>query len=66
MTNVEKLKSEIEKLPGEEYSELSRWFLETDWKRWDSQIEADAAAGQLDFLIEEALEEKAKGRLRDL
>jgi len=30
------------------------------------QIEADAQAGKLDFLIAEAMAEKAQGHLRDL
>ena len=58
MAKVEELKSEIEKLPAEDYAELYRWLLETDWEQWDAQIETDAKSGKLDFLVEEALEEK--------
>jgi len=32
----------------------------------DEQIERDAAAGSLDFLVEEARDEKRRGKLREL
>lgn len=66
MSNVDKLKTEIERLPQEEFTELVRWLSEKNWERWDKQIEADSAVGKLDFLVREALEEKAKGMLKDL
>lgn len=66
MSNIDKLKTEIERLPQKEFTELVRWLSEKDWERWDKQIEADSAAGKLDFLVREALEEKAKGTLKDL
>lgn len=66
MSNVDKLKTEIEGLPQKEFAELVRWLSEKDWERWDKQIEADSVAGKLDFLVREALEEKAKGTLKDL
>ena len=56
MSKVDELKSEIERLPTEEFSELVRWLSEKDWERWDKQIEADSEAGKLDFLEREALE----------
>lgn len=66
MSKVEAIKEAIESLPDEEYSQIRQWFTEKDWRKWDSQIEADAASGNLDFLVREALEEKIKGRLKDL
>jgi hypothetical protein len=42
---------------------LLHWFSEHDWETWDEKIEKDSAAGKLDFLIDEALEEKAKEKL---
>jgi hypothetical protein len=66
MSKVDKLKTEIEQLPENEFTELVRWLSEKDWERWDKQIEADAAAGKLDFLVNEALDAKAKGSLKDL
>lgn len=66
MSKVDQLKTEIEGLPREEFSELVRWLSEKDWERWGGEIEADSEAGRLDFLVREALDEKAKGLLKDL
>ena len=66
MSQVDELKTEIERLPQEEFSELVRWLSEKDWERWDKEIDADSEAGKLDFLMREALEENAKGTLKDL
>jgi hypothetical protein len=66
MSKVDELKREIEQLPEDEFTELVRWLSEKDWERWDKQIEDDAAAGKLDFLVHEAVEAKAKGKLKDL
>ena len=66
MSKLENLKAEIESLPREELAEIIRWLSEKDWERWDKEIEADSAAGRLDFLVREAREEKAKGTLKAL
>jgi hypothetical protein len=66
MKTFEELKTEIEALPHRKHMKLLRWLSERDWKTWDEEIERDSAAGKLDFLIEEALEEKAKGELGQL
>ena len=66
MSKLDELKAEIESLPSEEFSEIFRWLSEKDWQRWDKDIEADSQAGKLDFLLDEAREEKAKGTLKDL
>lgn len=60
---VEDIQAAIESLPYQEYRRLRQWFSERDWEKWDRQIEADSESGKLDFLIEEALNEKAKGIL---
>ena len=66
MRTLEEVKSDIEALPRGEYLELIQWFSERDWQIWDQEIERDVAAGKLDFLIEEALEEKRQGKLGSL
>ena len=66
MSRVEELQTAIAALTPEEYACLRQWFAERDWEQWDRQIEADAQAGKLDFLIKEAMAEKAQGRLREL
>ena len=66
MSKVEQLKNEIERLPEEEFTELCRWLSEKDWARWDNEIIVDSEAGKLDFLVREALDEKTKGKLKEL
>jgi len=66
MSRVDEIKAEIESLPEGEIAEIVRWLSEKDWERWDEQIEVDSQAGRLDFLIREAQQEKAAGRLEDL
>ena len=66
MSKVSEIKKAIESLPENDYTQLRLWFSEKDWEKWDKQIQADSEAGKLDFLIKEVLEEKAKGKLKDL
>ncbi|MGD0897778.1 MAG: hypothetical protein ABR915_08060 [Thermoguttaceae bacterium] len=66
MTRVEQLEEAVDSLAAEEYRQFRNWFFERDWAEWDRQIEADSAAGKLDFLFSEAEEEKRQGRLRPL
>jgi hypothetical protein len=66
MSKVKDIQAAIESLSEDEYSRLRQWFSERDWKKWDNQIETDAESGKLDFLVNEALEEKAKGKLKGL
>jgi len=54
MTRLQELETAVASLPEGQYRQFHRSFLETDWERWDSQIEEDARAGRLDFLVEEA------------
>ena len=66
MAKVDEIKTAIESLPEEEFVQLRKWFSEKDWEKWDRQIERDSESGKLNFLIEEALEEKRMGKLKDL
>ena len=66
MSNVEEIKAAIEALAEPDYVQLRHWFSETDWGKWDRQIEADSKSGKLEFLVAEALEEKEKGTLKEL
>ncbi len=63
---MEEIKEAIAALPEKEYILLRKWFSERDWQKWDLQIKKDYESGKLDFLIKEALEAKAKGKLREL
>ena len=66
MSTVDEIQAAIEALPEEDYVELRQWFSEKDWQKWDKQIKMDSESGKLDFLIEEALDEKSKGQLKEL
>lgn len=63
MQNFEEIKAQIEALPEPEYAKLLDWLSERDAAEWDRAIEQDAATGALDFLIDEAVEEKRQGKL---
>lgn len=66
MSSVEEIKAAIEALPEADYVQLRQWLSERDWEKWDRQIETDSKSGELDFLIVEALDEKAEGTLTEL
>ena len=66
IARAEEIQVAIESLHYQEYIRLRQWFSERDWGNWDRRIEADSESGKLDFLIEEALNEKAGGILREL
>ena len=66
MSEVEQLEQRIENLPAQEFAKLRAWFVEFDARVWDDQIEADAKAGKLDGLINEALADYKAGKAREL
>jgi hypothetical protein len=66
MSEVERIERQIQNLDDESFAQLRQWFVEYDHARWDRQIETDAAAGKLDFLIDEALTEHRDGKTRPL
>ena len=63
---IKEIKNAVNSLPVAEYRQFRDWFLERDWVQWDKQIQADSESGKLDFLVEEAMDEKSSGKLRDL
>jgi len=66
MTQLERIQAEIEALSHQDYVRLRKWLAEKDWEEWHKQMESDANAGRLDFLVEEAMAEKAKDNLKKL
>ena len=66
MENLDRIKQEIESLPKSDLIRLREWFSEKDWKEWDMQIEEDSKSGKLDFLFQEAFNEKNNGKLRTI
>ncbi len=66
MTAVETVEKEIEKFSLKELAEFRLWFAKHDSDAWDAQIEADAAAGKLDTLAEEAIAEYKTGKAQEI
>ena len=52
--SITEIQQAILVLPEAEYARLREWISELDWERWDQQLEADADASRLDFLVDEA------------
>jgi len=50
MSTVPEIEAAIQKLPPEQFAQVRDWIAAVDAKRWDTQIEADTAAGKLDAL----------------
>ena len=66
MSGISEIQQAILALSDDDYAALMRWVADLDWERWDAEIEADAKAGKLDFLIDEAREAKENNTLTDL
>ena len=66
MSTVEEIKFAISALSEEDYIHLREWLSGKDWEQWEEEIERDSSSGKLDFLMEEAVAEKNRGRLRKL
>jgi hypothetical protein len=63
--NLEKLETAVRQLSPEERAAFRTWFAEFDAEEWDRQLESDVAAGRLDWLVAEALEDRKAGRCTD-
>ena len=66
MTTVETAEQIVEQMSPGELARFRQWFAEFDGKAWDEQIEADANAGKLDALAEEALAEYRAGKATEI
>ncbi len=62
MSTVEEIKAAIQSLSSQEFANLRQWMSELEWGNWDREIEKDSNVGKLDFLIDEALAEKAQNQ----
>lgn len=66
MTTLEEIQLAVANLSPEELAQFRKWFLEWEAEAWDKELEADAQAGRLDFLAEEALQDYQAGRVHKL
>lgn len=65
MSTVKEIEDAVRRLSAEELAAFRAWFAEFDAAAWDRKMEADAAAGRLDDLAEEALKDLREGRCTD-
>ena len=66
MSTITEIEQAVQRLGPEELAKFRTWFAEFDATRWDQQLERDVAAGRLDGLAEEALNDLRAGRVKDL
>ena len=66
MSSVKEIQDALKKLSPKEFAAFREWFALFDATLWDKQIEMDVAAGRLDHLGEEALNDVLEGRCTDL
>jgi hypothetical protein len=65
MSTVEEVEQALRNMTPEELAAFRAWYAEFDAQEWDRQIEADVAAGRLDWLVEEARRDLREGRCTD-
>ncbi len=66
MTTLEQAEKIVTQLSPDELVKFRQWFAEFDGDLWDAQIEADAKAGKLDALAQEALAEYHAGKATEI
>ena len=66
MGKVEAIEKQIESLAPDELAAFRRWFHDFDAEVWDRQLEADARAGKLDALADEALQAYKSGKCTEI
>jgi hypothetical protein len=66
MSTVQEIETAIQKLKPQEIHEVADWLQELREELWDKQIQADAKAGKLDKLMEEAKQDYLAGRCKPL
>ena len=66
MSTVQEIESAIARLDPKDVQAIADWLQEYRETLWDRQIEADAKAGRLDKLMEEAKQDYRAGRCKPL
>ncbi len=62
MGSVQEIEEAILRVSTADLARFREWFAKFDAEAWDRQIERDIAAGRLDALADEALEDLRSGR----
>ena len=66
MSTIQEIETAVRELSREDLAAFRNWFTQFDAAAWDRQFEVDVAAGRLDVLADEALNDFRKGRCTDL
>jgi hypothetical protein len=66
MSSIQEIEHAIRRLSPEDLATFRAWFAGFDASAWDRQIEEDVAAGRLDALADEALQDLREGRCTEL
>lgn len=66
MSTVQEITDAVCQLSPEDLVAFRAWFAKFDASVWDRQLEEDVAAGRLNQLAEEALQDLRAGRCTDL
>jgi hypothetical protein len=66
MSTIQEIERAISELSADDLAAFRAWFIEFDAAVWDKRFEEDAAAGRLDELADEALNDLRQGRCTDL
>jgi phage FluMu protein gp41 len=63
--SVDEIERAIHALSARDFAQIAERVRSLEQERWDAEIDRDASAGKLDFLISEAREDREHGRLLD-
>ena len=66
MSTVQDIENAIRQLSPEDLTALRTWFAAFDAEQWDQQFKEDVAAGRLEYLAQEAIQDLQEGRCTDL
>lgn len=66
MSTVQDIENAIRQLSTEDLAAFRTWFVAFDAEQWDQQFEEDVAAGRLEDLAQEAIQDLQEGRCTDL
>ena len=65
MSTIEEIEEAVRRLSSNDLAAFRAWFAEFEAEAWDRQMEKDIAAGRLDGLADEALDDLRQGRCTD-
>jgi hypothetical protein len=66
VSTIQEIEQAVGQLSPADLEAFRAWFAEFDAEVWDRQFAEDVAAGRLDQLAEEALQDVREGRCTDL